>query len=367
MQQVQREFAGLTCWNGLQTADSACSGRCLYVFSSTPKPLPIFGRPKFRNNVPKPKDIGDFYNVMWDPRVRRGKPDQPEKNFIQCFNVRKPRTVIRKPRFVYERPPTPPRWRRDNYEGLVPSHMEELNPHLVEDENAIVDLESALELPTHPSGYVPPQGIDVETEILLGDLFDFDNLVIPVCEALVGQVIHRSLLELLEEEELESLRTQQAKFEDIRSTEQMKLLEMKEQHDRLEAERIAVMERAAEYRKTHEEATQRLQAVAFSSFYLGRPLNDVRDSLRRNNSFAELHNLIASIFNPWVNKHVQVEVEGQMLCRNLFDEIILATVQNRQAEFEFASWKREQEQIARMQLNAAREFSYQYNLIGEDE
>jgi hypothetical protein len=368
MQQVQREFGGLSCWKGLQTAETACSGRCLYVYSSTPKPLPIYGRPKFRNNAPRPKDIGDYYNVMWDPRVRRGKAEQPEqKNFIQCFNVRKPKTLVRKPRFIYERPPTPPRWRRNNYEGIVESHMEELNPHLIEDERAIVDFESALELPTHPSGYIPPNGVDVETEILPGDLFDFENLVVPVCEALVGQVIHRSLLELLEEEELESLRTQQAKFEGIRSLEQFKLLEMKEQHDRLEAERKAVKERAEEYRKMHEGATQRMQAVAFSSFYLGRPLNDVRDSLRRNNSFAELYNLIASVFNPWVNKQVEVEVEGQMLCRSLFDDIILATVQKRQAEFDFTSWKKQQEEIARMQLNAARDLSNQYALIGEDE
>jgi hypothetical protein len=48
-------------------------------------------------------------------------------------------------------------------------------------------------------------GQDMETQILPGDLFDFDLEVEPLLEVLVGKSIHVAMLELMQEEELEAI------------------------------------------------------------------------------------------------------------------------------------------------------------------
>ncbi|XP_074030812.1 radial spoke head protein 3 isoform X3 [Leptinotarsa decemlineata] len=60
---------------------------------------------------------------------------------------------------------------------------------------------------------------DVQTQIYPGDLFDFDKEVQPVIEILVGKTIEQALIEVLEEEELASLKEQQRKFLEFMSAE----------------------------------------------------------------------------------------------------------------------------------------------------
>ncbi|KAG5877643.1 hypothetical protein JTB14_038320 [Gonioctena quinquepunctata] len=60
---------------------------------------------------------------------------------------------------------------------------------------------------------------DVQTQIVPGDLFDFDKEVQPVIEVLVGNTIEQALIEVLEEEELASLKEQQRRFLEFMSAE----------------------------------------------------------------------------------------------------------------------------------------------------
>ena len=58
--------------------------------------------------------------------------------------------------------------------------------------------------------YVPMKsGMDATTQIYEGELFDFDLEVEPILEVLVGKVLEQSLMEVLEEDELASLRFHQ--------------------------------------------------------------------------------------------------------------------------------------------------------------
>lgn len=58
--------------------------------------------------------------------------------------------------------------------------------------------------------YVPlKSGVDVSTQIYEGDLFDFDVEVKPILEVLVGKTLEQALMEVQEEEELETLRQHQ--------------------------------------------------------------------------------------------------------------------------------------------------------------
>ena len=58
--------------------------------------------------------------------------------------------------------------------------------------------------------YIPQKsGSDVSTQVMEGELFDFDFEVTPILEVLVGKTIEQALMEVMEEEELDMLKKHQ--------------------------------------------------------------------------------------------------------------------------------------------------------------
>lgn len=77
---------------------------------------------------------------------------------------------------------------------------------------------------------------DEGTQIIPGDLFNFEEEVQPVLEVLVGETVESALIEILEEEELAALKEQQRRFLEMRMEEQRVAGELLERHlvDRLQ-------------------------------------------------------------------------------------------------------------------------------------
>mmetsp|Transcript_20521 Transcript_20521/g.68717 ORF Transcript_20521/g.68717 Transcript_20521/m.68717 type:complete len:224 (+) Transcript_20521:411-1082(+) len=68
--------------------------------------------------------------------------------------------------------------------------------------------------------FIPKKtGIDRETQIFEGELFDFDFEVEPILQVIVGKTLEQSLMEVLEEEELKNMRAHQEEFDQIRAAE----------------------------------------------------------------------------------------------------------------------------------------------------
>ena len=65
----------------------------------------------------------------------------------------------------------------------------------------------------HAFLYISRQFIKTSLSILSLQLFNFDLEVKPILEVLVGKTVEQALLEVMEEEELASLREQQVKYE----------------------------------------------------------------------------------------------------------------------------------------------------------
>lgn len=84
--------------------------------------------------------------------------------------------------------------------------------------------------PTPPQILSSIKLINVETQVLDGELFDFDAEVEPLLEMMVGRTVEQSLLEVLNEEEFSDLRKQQQEFLTIREAEiaDLKRLQNKE-------------------------------------------------------------------------------------------------------------------------------------------
>merc|ERR1719248_116058 len=105
------------------------------------------------------------------------------------------------------------------------SYMEELTERTVEFE-AETQTDFLLDRPPSPLFMPAKVGVDIETQIEEGELFDFDREVEPVLEVLVGKTLEQSMMEVLEEEELESIRRHQEEFEQLRNAELLEVQRM---------------------------------------------------------------------------------------------------------------------------------------------
>lgn len=76
--------------------------------------------------------------------------------------------------------------------------------------------------------------------IVVAQLFDFDREVEPVLEVLVGKTIEQSLEEVMEEEELASLKAQQRAFEELRNNELAEVQRLQEQERRRREEKVGI-------------------------------------------------------------------------------------------------------------------------------
>ena len=69
-------------------------------------------------------------------------------------------------------------------------------------------------------------------------LFDFDVEVKPILEVLTGKTVEQALLEVMEEEELANLRSQQRAFEELRNAELVEQQRLEEQERRHREEKV---------------------------------------------------------------------------------------------------------------------------------
>merc|ERR1719486_1775954 len=118
------------------------------------------------------------------------------------------------------------------------SYLEELTERTVEFE-AETQTDFLLDRPPSPLFMPAKIGVDIDTQIEDGELFDFDVECEPVLEVLVGKTLEQSMMEVLEEEELESLRRHQEEFEKRRNAELLEVsrIEAAEQrrHDEMQS------------------------------------------------------------------------------------------------------------------------------------
>lgn len=76
-------------------------------------------------------------------------------------------------------------------------------------------------------------------KFLIFQLFDFDIEVKPILEVLVGKTVEQALLEVMEEEELANLRSQQRAFEELRNAELVEQQRLEEQERRHREEKVS--------------------------------------------------------------------------------------------------------------------------------
>eukprot|EP00357_Protocruzia_adherens_P016559 CAMPEP_0115034536 /NCGR_PEP_ID=MMETSP0216-20121206/40720_1 /TAXON_ID=223996 /ORGANISM="Protocruzia adherens, Strain Boccale" /LENGTH=700 /DNA_ID=CAMNT_0002413461 /DNA_START=34 /DNA_END=2136 /DNA_ORIENTATION=+ len=78
-----------------------------------------------------------------------------------------------------------------------------------------------IDRPTTPLFMPVKTGIDKDTQIEDGELFDYDEEVEPILQVLTNKILEQSRMEVLEEEELSAMRKHQREFEQLREAELM--------------------------------------------------------------------------------------------------------------------------------------------------
>merc|ERR1719159_1417712 len=181
------------------------------------------------------------------------------------------------------------------------SYLEELTDRTVEFE-AETQTDFLLDRPPSPLFMPAKIGIDIDTQIYEGDLFDFDVEVEPVLEVLVGKTLEQSMMEVLEEEELESLRRHQEDFEKKRNTEMLEVQRM----EAAEKRRSDEMER-----RMQQQAAQREQDISVMKKVISRSIASAHLSSLKDRALAHLSD--AGIFADSMQGAVESKFVPQLL------------------------------------------------------
>eukprot|EP00596_Hydrurales_sp_CCMP1899_P008821 CAMPEP_0119035260 /NCGR_PEP_ID=MMETSP1177-20130426/2198_1 /TAXON_ID=2985 /ORGANISM="Ochromonas sp, Strain CCMP1899" /LENGTH=351 /DNA_ID=CAMNT_0006993269 /DNA_START=178 /DNA_END=1233 /DNA_ORIENTATION=+ len=244
---------------------------------------------KYRDDSDIQNEPG-LQNLMHDSRVVRGNT-YSAKLMSSSLKTELPgmkksiRNEGQRRKFTTKRSATPPAVSgRMHMDMQTEDFLEELTDKPIEID-AETQTQAFMDRPASPL-FVPARtGQDVVTQILPGDLFDFDLEVEPILEVLVGKTLHVSMLELMQEEELEAIYRQQEEFELIRKIElaEVQRLEAEARRKALEKERRVEQEllRAAE-RQILEE---KIAAQYFAQQYLGSLHSGVFDTLEEEGYF----------------------------------------------------------------------------------
>ncbi|KAG8011447.1 Radial spoke head protein 3-like protein [Nibea albiflora] len=309
-----------------------------YTFSSRPRP--VENRSKYRE--PPPEQMQNYGNIMYDRRVVRGNTYaqhiiptmvQPDPAETQRQQEIRRRAIARKRAREQFRSGTPEALQgRKHIDVQTELYLEELSDIIV-----ATDIEcqtdAFLDKPATPLFIPAKSGKDyvVKLKIMYPlQLFDFDVEVQPLLEVLVGKTIEQSLEEVMEEEELASLRAQQRAFRELRKKELAEVHQLQEQERRRTEEKGHRIAQQREVLKKEREVAEKIAARAYTQQYLADLLPTVFTSLRNHGYFYDpVEKDIETNFLPWLMVEVNNSLERRYTARAMLDTIIHDVAQKR--------------------------------------
>ncbi|CAH3183240.1 unnamed protein product [Porites evermanni] len=309
-----------------------------YTFASQPRP--VQQRKKFRDPLTQENESPMPYgNIMYDRRIVRGNTyaqrtlpatAQPDPIEIQRQQEARRRAIARKRAKAQLKPRSPePVEGRKHIDVQTELYLEELSDR-VEEADVETQTDAFLDRPPSPLFIPAKSGVDVATQILEGELFDFDIEVKPILEVLVGKTVEQALLEVMEEEELANLRAQQRQFKELRNAELVETQRLEEQERRHREEKERRMRQQAEVLRKEKETGEKISARAFAQSYLADLVPSVFGSLNENGYFYDpVERDVETYFMPWLLEKVEGELNQTIVSRTVLDAIIRDVVKKR--------------------------------------
>mmetsp|Transcript_14294 Transcript_14294/g.33602 ORF Transcript_14294/g.33602 Transcript_14294/m.33602 type:complete len:393 (-) Transcript_14294:144-1322(-) len=298
-------------------------------FASAPQA--VGSRKKYRD----PHDIPPQNNIMHDRRVIRGNTyaslvtTQPDMAEVQKQREAQRRRLMRANKTT-KRVGTPePVPGRRHMDIQTDSYLEELTERTVEFE-AETQTDFLLDRPPSPLFMPAKIGVDIETQIEEGELFDFDVECEPVLEVLVGKTLEQSMMEVLEEEELESLRRHQEDFEKRRNAEMLEVQRMEAAEKRRQEE----MQRRLQQQASQKEQDLSLMRKVVSRSIAAAHLSSLKDRalahLLDAGVFADAMQLaVDNRFMPQLLQMVSKQMEQSREDRQIFKDVVRSVAATR--------------------------------------
>merc|ERR1711976_137033 len=259
---------------------------------------------------------------MYDKRIVRGNTyaqhtlpasAQPDPIEIQRQQEARRRAIAKKRAKQQLRPKSPePVEGRKHIDVQTELYLEELSDRM-EEADVETQTDAFLDRPPSPLFVPAKTGVDIATQILEGDLFDFDVEVKPILEVLVGKTVEQSLLEVMEEEELANLRAQQRAFEEMRNAELVEQQRLEEQERRHREEKERRMKQQREILRKERETSDKIAARAFAQSYLADLVPYVFGTLSDNGYFYDpVERDVEEGFLPWLMDRVEEQINKQV-------------------------------------------------------
>jgi len=273
---------------------------------------------------------------MWDKRVVRGNTyaaqvlplsAQTELAYAEKEAQKQRKKIAAERKRMEEearhRPATPEAVDgRKHIEIQTETYLEELTDK-VEENTVDTQTDPMMDRPPTPL-FVPfKTGRDMETQIMDGDLFDFNFEVEPILEVMVGKTLEQAMLEVMQEEELEAMRQQQLQYEQRRKEELMETqrLEAAEQrrYEEKERRKKQEVERLRREKETREKLASRLFATSFLKNIEGQVYARLEDE---GWFYDSVEREVETEFFPWLMTRMDAEMENKRKARALVDELI---------------------------------------------
>lgn len=298
------------------------SGAGEFSYTSEPHAAPMKGKGKYRN------ENEGSQNLMSDPRVVRGSTYASK---VSTGPVSKTKTLRRGrgANLGSKRSATPP---------PVPgrSHMDIQTDEVLEeltDKPIELDMETQTpaihDRPASPLFVRAKIGHDMETQILPGDLFNFDVEVDPILEVLTGKTLHVAMLEIMQEEELNAIASQQLEFETIRNIELAEVQRLEAEMKRKAQEKERRLEQEAKRKRARRELEEKVAARSFSQQYLGDLHTGVFDTLQSEGFFYDpVRKEVEDLFLADVVSNVSRQVDAYNAAQELGLEMLKAAIKS---------------------------------------
>ncbi|CAM9328562.1 unnamed protein product [Ectocarpus sp. 6 AP-2014] len=307
---------------------AAGGSQTAFTYSSEPQAVPSKRstvRSKYREDAATVPDAAQWIdendllasnNIMYDRRVVRGntyaaqvvtQSAQRESLRLRQEHERRMRLEALRRRQAAEfsnMPRTPPPVQgRMHMDAQTEEFLEELTDRPVET-SIETQTEAFMDRPSSPLFVPAKSGVDADTQVVVGELFDFDLEVEPILEVLVGKTLELSVLELMEasgEEELAVIRRRQATFARERDAEMAEVQRMEAEAKRKSAEKMRRMKQQQEVKKAREALLEKVAARSFAKNYLSNLKTDVFDDLEDEGHFYDpLSKEVKEVFLPWL-------------------------------------------------------------------
>jgi len=317
-----------------------------YQFASEPRA--VAPRKKYREEPPPGATNS---NIMWDRRVVRGNtyaaqivataaPDvvQQLQRDVQDQNRPKQRETKE------FRAPTPePVQGRHHIDVQTDAYLEEVSDKVPEHE-VETQTDEFLDRPASPLFIPIKTGVDKDTQILEGDLFDFELEVEPILDVLVGKTLEQSMMEVMEEEELAELRAHQEEFVQLRNAELAETQRMEEAERRKFEEKERRIKQERERLEKEQVLKEKVAAAAFAKNYMEGIENSVLDRLSKMAYFYDpVERQVETEFMPWLGDLAMEKLSKVQLAQTLAEDVVGAVIKAGQEHHEaYLAQKEEQ-------------------------